>query len=81
MIHNPRSGVFMDRMAYNLRGQGIAFSGLGVDVLCGPKIERYIAGRQSPDGCDLQDALANNRVCLPGWPQRRNIEGGRAPWS
>ena len=31
--HNPRSGVFMDRM-------GIAFSGLGVAVLCGPKIER-----------------------------------------
>ena len=78
MIHNPRSGVFMDRMAYNLRGQGIAFSGLGVAVLCGPKIERWKA---KPDGCDLQDALANNRVCLRGWPQRRNIEGGRAPWS
>ena len=30
----------MDRMAYNLRGQGIAFSGLGVAVLCGPKIDR-----------------------------------------
>jgi hypothetical protein len=30
--HNPRSAVFMDRMAYNLRGQGIAFSGLGVDT-------------------------------------------------
>jgi hypothetical protein len=37
VIHNPRSGVFMDRMAYNLRGQGIAFSGLGVAVSCGPK--------------------------------------------